>query len=93
MPIKELMSHPIITLSSKSSILDAMKLMYERNTRRIIILEGNSLIGIVTEHNIFDILMKNKNLVTAVVDSNFPIPKKEVYEEFSQYWFSNSFFK
>jgi CBS domain-containing protein len=37
-PIKELMSHPIVTLSSKSSILEAMKLMYERKIRRIIIL-------------------------------------------------------
>jgi len=92
-PIKELMSHPIITLSSKSSILDAMKLMHERNIRRIVILEDNSLIGIVTEHNIFDILMKNKNLITTVVDNTFPIPKKEVYEEFSHHWFSNSFFK
>lgn len=29
-PIKEIMSKPVITLSSKSAILDAMKLMYER---------------------------------------------------------------
>lgn len=91
--INELMSHPIITLSSKSSILEAMKLMFERKIRRIVILEGNSLTGIVTEHNIFDILMKNKTLITAVVDNTFPIPKKEAYEEFSHHWFSNSFFK
>jgi CBS domain-containing protein len=92
-PVKELMSHPIITLSSKSSVLDAMKLMYERKIRRIIILEGNDFIGIVTEHDLFNTLMKNKNLITSVIDSNFPIPQKEMYQEFSHHWFSNSFFK
>lgn len=92
-PVKELMSHPIITLSSKSAVLDAMKLMYERKIRRIIILEGNDFIGIVTEHDLFNTLMKNKNLITSVIDSNFPIPQKEMYQEFSHHWFSNSFFK
>jgi CBS domain-containing protein len=92
-PIKELMSHPIITLSSKSSVLDAMKLMYERKIRRIIVLGGNSFIGIVTEHDLFNTLMKNKNLITTVVDSNFPIPQKDMYQEFSHHWFSNSFFR
>ena len=92
-PVKELMSHPIITLSSKSSVLDAMKLMYERKIRRVIILEGNDFIGIVTEHDLFNTLMKNKNLITSVIDSNFPIPQKQMYQEFSHHWFSNSFFK
>ncbi|WP_458747021.1 CBS domain-containing protein [Candidatus Nitrosocosmicus sp. T] len=92
-PIKELMSHPIITLSSRSSVLDAMKLMYERKIRRIIVLEGNSFVGIVTEHDLFNTLMKNKNLITTVMDSNFPIPQKDMYQEFSHHWFSNSFFK
>ena len=92
-PVKELMSHPIITLSSKSSILDAMKLMYERKIRRIVILEGNKFMGIVTEHELFNTLMKNKDLITAVSDSNFPIPQKDMYQELTHHWFSNSFFK
>lgn len=93
MPVSELMSHPIITLSSKSSILDAMKLMYERKIRRIIILEGNSFVGIITEHDLFNTLMKNKDLITMVADSNLPIPQKDMYQDFAHHWFSNSFFK
>jgi signal-transduction protein with cAMP-binding, CBS, and nucleotidyltransferase domain len=93
MPVSELMSHPIITLSSKSSILDAMKLMYERKIRRIIVLEENKFVGIVTEHDLFNILMKNKDLITIVSDTNFPIPQKDVYQEFTHHWFSNSYFK
>lgn len=92
-PIRKLMSYPLITLSQNASILDAMKLMYERNIRRVIILEGNTLIGIVTEHDIFKLLMSSKELITTVISDDFPIPRKDLYEDFSHFWFSNSFYK
>src|SRR3954454_9937729 len=92
-PIRKLMSYPLITLSQNASVLDAMKLMYERNIRRVIILEGNTLIGIVTEHDIFKLLMSNKELITTVISGDFPIPRKDLYEDVSHFWFSNSFYK
>ena len=92
-PIRKLMSYPLITLSKNASVLDAMKLMYERKIRRVIILEDNTLGGIVTEHDIFKLLMGNKELITTVMSSDFPIPQKDLYEDFSRFWFSNSFYK
>ncbi len=92
-PIRKLMSYPLITLSQNASVLDAMKLMYERKIRRVIILEGSTLIGIITEHDIFKLLMSNKELITTVIASDFPIPQKDLYEDFSHFWFSNSFYK
>jgi CBS domain-containing protein len=92
-PVRELMSYPLITLSQNASVLDAMKLMYERKIRRIIVLEGNNLVGIVTEHDIFKLLMSNKELISTVISSDFPIPQKDIYEDFSRFWFSNSFHK
>jgi CBS domain-containing protein len=92
-PIRKLMSYPLITLSQNASVLDALKLMYERNIRRVIILEGNILIGIVTENDIFKLLMSNKELITTVISGDFPIPQKDLYKDFSQFWFSNSFYK
>ena len=92
-PVRKLMSNPLITLSQNASILDAMKLMYERKIRRVIVLEGNTLAGIVTEHDLFKLLMSNKELITTVISSDFPIPKKDLYEDFSHFWFSNSFYK
>ena len=92
-PIRELMSYPLITLSQNASVLDAMKLMYERKIRRLIILKGNTLIGIVTEHDLFKLLMSNKELITTVIAGDFPIPQKDLYEDFSHFWFSNSFYK
>ncbi len=92
-PIRKLMSYPLITLSQNASVLDAMKLMYERKIRRVIVLEAKTLIGIVTENDIFKLLMSNKELITTVISSDFPIPKKDLYEDFSHFWFSNSFYK
>jgi CBS domain-containing protein len=92
-PIRKLMSYPLITLSQNASILDAMKLMYERNIRRVIILEGNTLIGIVTENDVFKLLMSNKELITTVISDDFPIPQKDLYKDFSHFWYSNSFYK
>jgi len=92
-PIRELMSNPLITLSQNASVLDAMKLMYERKIRRVIILEGNTLSGIVTEHDLFKLLMSNRELITTVIAPDSPIPQKELYEDFSHFWFSNSFYK
>jgi CBS domain-containing protein len=92
-PIRKLMSYPLITLSQNASVLDAMKLMYERNIRRVIILEENTLIGIVTENDVFKLLMSNKELITTVISGDFPIPRKELYEDFTHFWFSNSFYK
>lgn len=92
-PVRKLMSSPLITLSHNASVLDGMKLMYERKIRRVIILEENNLAGIVTEHDIFQLLMNNKELITTVISSDFPIPQKNLYEDFSHFWFSNSFYK
>lgn len=98
-PIKEIMSKPVVTLSSKASIIDAMKLMYEKKIRRVVVVDSssskeyNKMIGIVTEHDIFRIVMSNRDLLTSILDSQFPIPQSQTYEEFSRFWFSNSFFR
>jgi CBS domain-containing protein len=92
-PIRKLMSYPLITLSQNASVLDAMKLMYERKIRRVIVLNGSTLIGIVTENDIFNLLMSNKELIATVANRDFPIPQKELYEDVSRFWFNNSFYK
>jgi CBS domain-containing protein len=92
-PIRKLMSYPLITLSQNASVLDAMKLMYERKIRRVVVLNGSALIGIVTENDIFKLLMSNKELITTVVNNDFPIPQKDLYQDVSRFWFNNSFYK
>jgi CBS domain-containing protein len=91
--LKDHMSRPVITISSNASISDAMKIMYERKIRRVIITEGDNLVGIVTEHDIFKLLMNNKDLLSNVVEGSVPIPRNQVIEDLSHFWFDNTFLK
>ena len=90
-PVREHMSHPLITLSSKATIADAMKLMYERKIRRVIILENDKLAGILTDKDIFRYLVENKDLLSTVIASNLPIPENQLKQDISHFWFTNTF--
>jgi len=46
--VKEVMTTPVATLSSADSQSDAIRLMQERNVRRIPLVDGERLVGIVT---------------------------------------------
>lgn len=50
--MKEVMSTPLITVHRKMGILEAMRVMRGRNIRRLIVMEDNTLLGIVTERDI-----------------------------------------
>jgi CBS domain-containing protein len=87
------MSYPLTPLSHDASVLDAIKLMHESKIRRVIILDGITLAGIVTELDMFKLLVNNKELITTIISGDFLIPHKDLYQDFSRFWFSNSFYK
>ncbi len=91
-PVREHMSHPLITLSSQATVLDAMKLMYEKKIRRIIILDHDRLAGIITDKDIFRYLVENKDLLSDIITSgDLPIPENQIKDEMSHFWFFNNF--
>lgn len=91
-PVREHMSHPLITLSSQATVLDAMKLMYEKKIRRIIILDHDRLAGIITDKDIFRYLVENKDLLSDIItSSDLPIPENQIKDEMSHFWFFNNF--
>lgn len=91
-PVREHMSRPLITLSSQATVLDAMKLMYEKKIRRIIILDHDRLAGIITDKDIFRYLVENKDLLSDIITSgDLPIPENRIKDEMSHFWFFNNF--
>ncbi len=93
-PVREHMSHPLITLSSNATISDALKLMYERKIRRVVIIDHNKLVGILTDKDIFRALIQNKDLLTNVITGiNLPIPENQMKDDISQFWFFNNFIR
>jgi CBS domain-containing protein/uncharacterized protein (DUF2267 family) len=47
-PLADVMTTPVVTLSPRDSQSDAIRLMQERNVRRIPLVEGNRFVGVVT---------------------------------------------
>ena len=43
------MSKPLITISTNSSIKDALETMQQKNIRRLVILDKEKMIGIITD--------------------------------------------
>ena len=90
-PIREHMSHPLITLSSNATVYDAIRLMYEKKIRRLIILEKEKLVGIITDKDIFRSLVNNKELLSTTIGGHLPIPEDKLKDEVSHFWFYNTF--
>jgi CBS domain-containing protein len=95
-PLRELMSKPLVTISSSSSIKDAMQTMQLKNIRRLLAVEkeskGNThdkIVGIITDKDIFRAIMKNQNLIPSFLSNQLPTEHKTVYEQFSEYWFGD----
>jgi CBS domain-containing protein len=66
-PVVEIMSHPLVTIQSKSSLKDAIETMQLKNIRRLPVISGENgsekeeeekMVGIVTEKDIFRALVK-----------------------------------
>jgi signal-transduction protein with cAMP-binding, CBS, and nucleotidyltransferase domain len=54
------MSKPLITLSTNSSVKEAMQTMQQNNIRRIPIVEKEAIQGIVTDKDIFRVIIDNR---------------------------------
>jgi predicted transcriptional regulator len=85
-PATNFMSKPIITIQSNSSAREAMHLMNSKNIRRIIVIDSSgTMVGILTEKDIFKEISKNPNLITSFMDEKYPSEYKEVYSRFTDY--------
>lgn len=72
--VKDIMTTGVKTLSSDASVLDAAKAMARWKIGALVILEGSSPVGIVTEGDISRIVARGLDLQTTLV----PIGKKKL---------------
>jgi CBS domain-containing protein len=87
LPVRELMSKPIISITPTCSLKDAMETMQTRNIRRLPILEPEGkLVGIITSRDLFKIIIKNQDTMSTFINSNLVPLSGEFYERFTQYW-------
>jgi len=87
------MSKPLITISTNSSIKDALQTMQQKNIRRLVILDKEKMIGIITDKDIFRTIMSNQTLIAGLTGIE-PLPERRTaYDQFREYWFRDTFHK
>lgn len=92
-PLSALMSKPLITIRSNASLRDGIQTMYSKNIRRLPVISEDKegeIVGIITDKDIFKMLMKNQNLVQSLLADNMMSHSMQtVHEQFAEYWFGD----
>ena len=86
-PVQQLMSKPVISITSSSSLKDAIETMQLKGIRRLPIMEQDGkLVGIITARDIFKIIIKNQDTISSFINNQTLPHLGELYERFTQYW-------
>lgn len=78
---RELMSHPLITVTSNISLKDALRLIVSRDIRRLPVVDNRKLVGIVTDKDIYRAIAKNESLISAFINDELLIKHIEELEQ------------
>jgi CBS domain-containing protein len=82
---RDMMSEPVITIDATSSIKDALQQMELKNIRRLPVVDKEKkMVGIITDKDIFRVLLSSQSLVTSFCES-FLVQYKPVYERLSEF--------
>jgi len=88
-PLRDIMSKPVITISINSSLRDAIQTMQQNNIRRLVITDGERMVGIIRDKDIFRAIMNNQDLIPSLLGDKLLIERKTVYDQFGQHWFGD----
>ena len=91
----EVMSKPIITIPPSSSINDAAKMMNQRKIRRLAVIDGGKLVGVLTQKDILNVtptmidLIYEKSRVGRLESPRRPTSTMEGYCDECEAWSEN----
>lgn len=88
-PLLSLMSKPLITVEIKATIHDAMKIMNNRDIRRLVVTNQDEMVGIITDKDIFKLISSNPELLTEFYNDTFPLKLSQMNERYTEYYFDN----
>jgi CBS domain-containing protein len=75
--MSQVMSKPMITISPTATIWDALTLMGRNNIRRLPVIDGNKLVGILTERDVFRLIISQQSLLLESVSESIPASARE----------------
>ena len=68
--VKEAMSSPLITIGAGKSVGDAAKMMVKHKVRRLPVVEGQKVVGMVTVRDILSIASAMEEILSELIDVN-----------------------
>ncbi len=71
--LEEIMSSPVITIQPKTSVREAAKIMLKKGIRRLPVIDGGKLVGIVTDTDILSISMDIGELIGLINEKTIEI--------------------
>lgn len=76
-----LMSQPLTTVTPRTSLRDALRLMVTRNIRRLPVTENNVLVGIATDKDIYREIAKSESLISEFVSDEHLMKNAEKLDQ------------
>lgn len=83
--LREAMSKPLITIGPESSMQDAIQTMHAKNIRRLPVVKGEKMVGIITNKDIFRAIMKNQTLAASILGAAVVTDYRPMYERLSSF--------
>jgi CBS domain-containing protein len=71
--VGELMSRPLVTVSPNTSLRDALRIIVSKNIRRLPVIEGGVVVGIVTDKDIYRAIVKDEALLAGLISDEMLI--------------------
>lgn len=78
--VSEIMTTPVITTSPTTDLEEAVKLMFERNVKKLPVISKGKLVGLVTLTDIARFQPKIVRLLKRIIDENTPKRMKKVVD-------------
>jgi len=86
--VNSIMSKPIVTIQETQSLIDALKTMQKNNFRRTpIVNKEGKLVGIVTDKDIFKIIINNKELLSDLRNNKNLKLSQSILEKYREHFF------
>ena len=77
LPMAQVMTKPLTIISPVATIWDAVTLMGRADIRRLPVVENGHLVGILTERDVFRLILSRQSLLLESVSESFPTATRE----------------
>ncbi len=85
------MNRPVVTIHPNASLQDALQTMQARDIRRLLVMsdDGNNMVGIITDKDIFRFVTRNQPLSPAFLDAEVLARSRDMAERFNSSLFDD----